>query len=188
MKKNRHYQFLFIFLACLFAAIYVKAQDQPVIAYITIQGTKQGQFKGSTTLKGRQGQIECLGFTYAINSPHDASSGQVSGKRQQSPFVIVKHFDGASPELLQAAYTNEVLKTVTIEFTHGAGNGKNDVYQSIRLTNVTISKVSQYGGTTSPDKLIPNNNPYEEISFVFQKIEVSNVESKTTAADDWSAN
>jgi type VI secretion system secreted protein Hcp len=188
MKKNRHYQFLLIFLVCVLAAVYVKAQDQPVIAYVTIQGTKTGAFKGSATIKGRQGQIECIGFTYAVTSPHDANTGQTSGRRQESPFVIVKHIDGASPELLQAAYTNEVLKTVTIEFTRGGGSGKNDIYQSIRLTNVTISRVSQYGGTTSPDKLIPNNNPFEEIAFVFQKIEVSNVESKTTAADDWTAN
>lgn len=188
MKKNSFHPRSILFLLCLSAVSYVSAQDQPVIAYVTIQGAKQGNFKGSSTSKGKEAQIDCVGFSYGIQSPRDAATGQASGKLQHSPIVIIKHLDGSTPQILQAASTDEVLKTVVIELYRVAGNGKNDIYETIRLTNATISKVSQYGGTSSPEKLLPNSNPYEEISFTFQKIQVENNDSKTSAADDWTTN
>jgi type VI secretion system secreted protein Hcp len=180
---------LLIFLFCLSSGVSAYAQaDQPVIAYASIQGTKQGNFKGGTMMKGKEGQIECVGFSYNIQSPRDAATGMASGKRQHSPVVIVKHIDGASPQLIEAAYNNEVLKTVTIEFYRVAPDGKQAIFQTFRLTNVTISKVSQFGGTSCPEKLVPNSIPYEEVSFVFQKIEIDNNEAKTSAVDNWTVN
>ena len=188
MKKNHSYARSFLGLVCLFASLSLCAQDQPVIAYLTIQGVKQGNFKGTSTAKGRENQIECVGYSYGVQSPRDASSGMPTGKLQHAPVVIVKHLDGATPQLLQAATSNEVLKSVVIEFYKVGGNGKSNILQTIRLTNAVVSKVSQFAGTASPDKLIPNNNPYEEISFTFQKIQVENVDSKTEATDDWTMN
>ena len=189
MNKNRLHPYVLFFLFFLAAGLHVCAQvDQPVIAYVTVQGSKQGNFKGSSNQKGRDGIIECVGFSYGIQSPRDPSSGLPTGKRMHSPVVIVKHLDAASPQLLDAAFTNENLKTVTIEFYHMDNKGRSSVFQTIRLMNASVSKVSQYGGTSSPEKLAPNTNPYEEVSFTFQKITIENSEGKTTAADDWSAN
>jgi type VI secretion system secreted protein Hcp len=175
-------------LASLLSSYYVSAQtEEPVIAYVTVQGSRQGQLKGSAMGPGRQGQIECIGFTYSVQSPRDANSGLPTGKIERMPVTIVKYLDGASPQLLQAAYANEDLKTVTIEFTRKGMDGRMAVFQTIRLTNATISKLSQFGGVSSPDKLIPNNLPMEEISFTYQKIEIDNTESKTSATDNWNA-
>jgi type VI secretion system secreted protein Hcp len=175
-------------LALLLSSYYVSAQtEEPVIAYVTVQASRQGQLKGSAQGPGRQGQIECIGFTYSVQSPRDMTSGLPTGKMERMPVTIVKYMDGASPQLLQAAYTNEDLKTVTIEFTRKGMDGRMAVFETIRLTNATISKVSQYGGVSSPDKLIPNNLPMEEVSFTYQKIDIENMESKTSATDNWSA-
>jgi type VI secretion system secreted protein Hcp len=185
--KHLHPAFAIIVL-CLSISLNIQAQvEQPVIALVSVQGTKTGNFKGSSNIKGREGQIECVGYSYSVQTPRDASTGMPSGKRQHSPVTIVKHMDEATAQLLQAAYTNENLKSVAIEFFKVAANGKLTPFQIIRLTNASISKVNQYGGTASPEKVIPNNNPYEEISFTFQKIEISIIEGKTTATDDWSA-
>jgi type VI secretion system secreted protein Hcp len=170
-------------LLLLFVSTMAVAQTAlPVIAYVTIQGNKQGTFKGEGMMQGRQGQIECVGFSYGTQTPLDAGSGMATGKRQHSPVVIVKRLDAATPQLLQAAYNNETLKTVTIEFVR-AGEGK--PFQTVKLTNATVVKINQYGGTASPEKLLPNNSVLEEISLVFQKIELSNTDGKTSATDDW---
>ena len=185
MKKNAYAYFSIWFLLFTFITLYVTAQpEQPVIAYVTIQGMKQGQFKGGA-MGAKQGTIECVGFSYSVQSPVDLASGMPTGKRQHSPVVIVKHLDGATPQLLQAAYSNEALKSVTIEFTKRGPDGRAMIYQTIQLSNASISRVSQYGGTASPDKLIPNNGILEEISISFQKIEITNNDAKTTAADSW---
>ncbi|TDX02095.1 type VI secretion system tube protein TssD [Dinghuibacter silviterrae] len=165
---------IYCFLLLLLATTVVTAQTLPVIAYVTIQGNKQGTFKG--------GRIECVGFSYGISQPMDVGTGMVTGKRQHTPIVIVKRLDASSPQLLQAASSNESLKTVTIEFSR-PGEGK--AFQTIKLTNASVVKINQYGGTASPEKLLPNGNVLEEISFSFQKIEVTNVDGKTSASDDW---
>ena len=186
MKKIAYTLFLLPLL--ILTSLLVSAQGQmPVIAYASIQASHQGNLKGDATMQGRQGQIECLGFNYSTQTPLDASSGLPNGKRQHSPIVIVKRLDAATPQLLEAAYTNEVLKNVTIEFVRIGPDGRPTPYQTIKLTNATVVKINQFGGVSSPEKLLPNNGVLEEISITFQKIEIENTEGKTSAADNWNA-
>jgi type VI secretion system secreted protein Hcp len=186
MKKSFYSHFFVILLSITFGALQVAAQNEPVIAYVTAQSNKMGQIKGTATTMGKQNAIECIGFSYAVQSPVDQASGMLAGKRQHSPIVIVKHIDIASPLLFQAAVTNDVLKTVTIELVRKGIDGKMMIFETITLSNAAVSKVNQYGGTSSPEKLQPNSNPFEEISFTFQKIEITNNEAKTTGMDSWS--
>jgi type VI secretion system Hcp family effector len=175
-------------LVFLLSSLSISAQtDQPVIAYLSIQASRQGQLKGSAQGPGRQGQIECIGFTFSVQSPRDANTGQPIGRTERMPVTIAKHLDGATPQLLQALYTNEMLTSVTIEFSKRGADGRVAVFQTIRLTNATISKVSQYGGVDSPEKLIPNSSPIEEVSFSFQKMTIDNTESRTTVTDNWNS-
>jgi type VI secretion system secreted protein Hcp len=67
------------------------------LAYMTLQGQKQGEIKGGVTQKGREGWIALLAFDYGIETPFDAASGRPSGKRQHKPVVIRKEIDEASP-------------------------------------------------------------------------------------------
>jgi hypothetical protein len=51
--------------------------------YISVEGTKQGKFKGETSMvKGFTDQSRVLKFSYGVVSPRDVSTGQASGKRQ----------------------------------------------------------------------------------------------------------
>jgi type VI secretion system secreted protein Hcp len=63
--------------------------------YLTIRGVKQGTFKGGSP--HHDDWIEVLSFTYSVESPRDASTGQASGKRQYSPIKIVKEWGAGSP-------------------------------------------------------------------------------------------
>src|SRR5690349_8803895 len=51
-------------------------------AYVTIEGAKQGKFKGSSHIKGREDAIEISSYRLAASAPRDVATGQASGKRQ----------------------------------------------------------------------------------------------------------
>jgi type VI secretion system secreted protein Hcp len=187
MNKHARINCVIALVAFLLSSFYVAAQDQPVIAFITIQASRQGQIKGNSPGMGKQGQIECIGFTFSAQSPRDPATGLPTGRADRSPVTIVKHLDGATPQLLQALYTNEPLPSVLIEFSRKGMDGRLAVYQTIRLTNATIGKIAQFGGVECSDKLIPNTSPIEQVSFTYQKMEVDNLESRTTMTDSWNA-
>jgi type VI secretion system secreted protein Hcp len=139
--------------------------------YASFQGTKQGQIKGESIAKGREKWIEILAFEYGIKSPFDASSGPPTGKRQHSPITITKEHGPASPSLFQACTTNEILKSVDLEFTRPSGTGQEVVYQTVKLTNTTISSVERYTGSI-PKGSTPGGR-YENVTFQYQDQVVS---------------
>jgi type VI secretion system secreted protein Hcp len=142
-----------------------------------ITGKKTGVFKGDSNQKGHQDQILVSGYSFEVDSPRDAASGQATGKRQYKPITITKELNGSSPQLLGACSTNEVLNSVVINFYKTDRTGKEINYYRVTLTNASISQVRQYssGATVS-----------EDVSFTFQKIQQDDLVAKTTFQDDWS--
>jgi type VI secretion system secreted protein Hcp len=98
-----------------------------------------------------------------------------SGKRQHQPIIFTKEWGAASPQLFQAAATNEILKNVAFDF-HQGGNGKPaEIFYTIKLTNASIVSIRQY----------EDHGKYlEDIALTFAKIEVEHRPSRTTASDD----
>jgi type VI secretion system secreted protein Hcp len=150
--------------------------------YVSIKGTKQGDFKGETGKN--QTQIPILGFSYGVVSPHDLATGQASGKRQHKPITIFKEWGVVSVQLFEALVTNEVLKSVIIDEVRTDAAGKEAVYMEIRLANATISEIA-IDPERSDDPPVWTNHETERVSFVFQKIEIENKLSKSSATDDW---
>ena len=146
--------------------------------YLKMEGTKQGPFKGGVARNGSR-WIEIVAFSAGVITPRDASTGQASGKRQHKPISITKEVDEASPQIFRAATTNEVLKDVVIQSVRPGPEGKEQVYQTITLTNAVISEVKKLSGK--------NKNEQERFELTFQKIMVTNLQGKTTATDDWLA-
>jgi type VI secretion system secreted protein Hcp len=152
-----------------------------VDAYLRIEGTKQGKFKGETT-GTHAGSISVIEFNYHPQAPRDVATGRASGKRMHETVTIVKQVDASSPQLMRAMNTNEVLKEVLIEFVHPGPAGKEEVYKTMLLTDAIISAVHRTGGAGAG-----RTNEREEVAFTFQKIELSGKGGKTMAADDWLA-
>lgn len=146
--------------------------------YVTIEGTKQGKFKGDSKRRAHKDQIVGLAFDYEVGSLRDAASGQATGKRQHKPVTITKRWGAATPQLYQALITNEILKSVLIEFMKTSPNGEEYVYHKIKLTNAAITLIHQYANADTRE--------VEDVSFVFQKIEIENIDGKTSVTDDWS--
>jgi type VI secretion system secreted protein Hcp len=148
--------------------------------YVTIVGRKQGKFHADDG--GAVSKIKGLAFHYQVTSPRDSATGQASGKRQHSPVTFVKMWGASSPQLFEAAVTNEVLNSVLFEFVDTDQEGQERVFQTIKLTNATVASIKQdasaaYGGHDLQD--------LEEVSIVFQAIEMENKTTQTVASDDW---
>ena len=146
--------------------------------YISVEGAKQGKFKGQTTMvNGSTARSRVLKFSYGVGSPRDVFTGQVSGKRQHKALVITKESGAATPQFFAALVSNEILKSIVIQFFRRNATGVNELQQTITLTNASISDFRQYVGD--------DGRWLEDITFVFQHIQIENVPSKTVAADSW---
>jgi type VI secretion system Hcp family effector len=139
-----------------------------VDAYLTIEGTRQGKFKGEVSRAGAPADsIRILSV-----ARESAPSGLATGRRSHAVITIVREVDAASPKFAQALATNEVLKQVVITFqTSGAGAGKDA--QQIELTNATIAGIRRSGNT-------------ETITLDYPTIAVTYAKGGKAATDDWS--
>jgi type VI secretion system secreted protein Hcp len=164
-------------------------QTAPSIFYVSVKGKVQGDFKNEIIRKmPGPGRTFAQGykFSFQLNSIHDTTTGQATGKRQYSPIIFTKEWGASSPQFLQALATNETLSTVTFEFMKTGPTGAEFVSETVTLTNASVSGIRRYID-------IPNLNeaahPHEleDISLVFQKIETTDTNGKTMAADDWMA-
>jgi len=164
-------------------------------AYIAIKGARQGQLKGETTVVERKDKwMEIFAFTMDVASPHDPATGHTSGRRQYKPITIVKQWGAASPQILQACATNEVLTEVDIEFTQADTAGM-EVAQTIKLISATIADIARFTGApdgaedtpTAGHSKASDMQEYERVAFTFQKIEIADVVGGTRFADDWMA-
>lgn len=150
-----------------------QADNPPPImarATLTVQGAKQGFIAGGRGQK----PIVPLGFEHEVKAPRDVATGQASGRRQHQPLTIIKQIDKTTPLLFRALVSNENLPMVVLHVQMAM-----DESYEIKLTNAVISDVKQHMDRDAV--------AYEEISFVYQKIEwtYSTADGKTTAMDDW---
>jgi len=155
--------------------------------YVSIEGQKQGKFKGESPRDAHKAKLPGVRFSYECVSPRDANTGQASGKRQHRPVTFTKEWGAASPQIFQALVTNEVLKTVLFEFVHTTPEGTEEVYHTVKLTNATVSGLQQFVGQSeegSKGELYATRE-LETVSMTFQKIEIENKVGKTVAMDDW---
>ncbi len=152
--------------------------------YVTIEGTKQGKFKGESIRDAHKNKIEGLAFDWEIKSPRDIATGQPSGKRQHGPITITKEWGPASPQLFQALCNNEVLKSVLFEFIRTGDPGEEFVHHTIKLVNATVAKMKPSIGMTKHEEHA-DIHEIEEISFTYQRVEIENKVGKTMATDDW---
>jgi type VI secretion system secreted protein Hcp len=146
---------------------------------VAVEGTRQGKFKGDSPAIPFKDQSRVLKFSYDVVSPRDVFTGQASGKRQHKPIVITREPGAASPQFFTALVTNEILKSVVIQFFRTNVTGVNELQQVITLTNATISDFRQYVGD--------DGRWLEDVACVFQQIQIENKPGKTIAADSWVA-
>jgi len=160
-------------------------------AYLKLKGQKQGEIKGSVTQKGREGKIMVIAAHHEIVSPRDPASGLATGKHMHHPFVITKEVDKSSPLLYSALINNENIIEWELQFWRpgtavASGVGAEKQHYTVKLTNARVADIS----FTMPNNKHPDLArlmEYEDIAFVYQKIEWTWVDGGIVATDSWVA-
>jgi type VI secretion system secreted protein Hcp len=165
----------------------ITAQNRTAVTklgFITLEGTKQGKFKGESLRDPNKSEI--IGYSYAISSQRDLVSGLITGRKASGLLTIGKRIGASSPQLFQALTTNENLKSVLLEFVRPDANGAEVIYFTIKLTNAVVAKINQRAGTSEPENLqIAGSGLLEEVSFSFERIEVESKDGHTMAMESW---
>jgi type VI secretion system secreted protein Hcp len=143
------------------------------VIHMTVKGQKTGVFKGECTIKGLEGSIVCLNYSHSIISPRDPASGLPTGQRQHKPLIITKYSDSTTPLFYNTLVTNENLTEVILKFYQTNDRNIPVEIMEIKLTNANMAGINaEY----------PN---LETISFTYQKIQWTNIQTGITAMDDW---
>jgi type VI secretion system Hcp family effector len=157
--------------------------------YMSIKGTKQGQFKPESPKQGRSDKwSECTYFKMGSKVPYDTNRGNVQGFRIFDPVAITKEWGASSPQILQAHWTNEVLTEVVIECVTRSKDGtKEIVTERITLTDAVVVSVQRYSAADAKENVDHDTDHLEDVGFRFRQIMVEQVQNGTMVTDNWDA-
>ena len=141
------------------------------VAFMKVVGQKQGALKGPATGAKWAGMIPVLATAFEITSPRDPASGLPTGKVRYGALTITKECDSATPQLFQAATTNEVLTSVVLQFQETNANGEEVVAHTIALGQATVVGITQYVGQAGDPRGLPAVL-LEDVSFTYGTIAV----------------
>jgi type VI secretion system secreted protein Hcp len=161
-----------------------KELEMALNAYLKLTGQKTGPIKGSVTLKGREGTIMVIAVDHELSSPRDPSSGLLSGKLLHKPIRIRKEVDRSSPLLYQVLTMNENLTGWELQFWRPTPTGTEVNHYTMRLTNANLANIEFHmPNTKDPD--LQRYTEFEEVSFIYQRIEWTWTEGGITAYAEW---
>jgi type VI secretion system secreted protein Hcp len=153
--------------------------------YVTITGARQGRFKGETTDERHQGKLVGLAYEQAsavAGAPSSRPAGKAAvGKVTHQPVRFTKQWGAASPQLLEALVTGEVLKTVVFEFISTNEMGEQAVFHRVTLFDARVTELRPFIDLDAePSSLMPLP-PLEEVALAFTGIRVENLTHQTSA-------
>ncbi|EGF89186.1 type VI secretion system effector, Hcp1 family protein [Asticcacaulis biprosthecium C19] len=145
--------------------------------YLQIKGSKQGEFKGDVQAKGKEGWNSVIGFNYTVPG--------ASGRRVQTPVTFTLRWSKATPMLINAAITGEVLSEFRYSNWVPEATGMGTVVHadSLEFQGAKITSVQVHDRTGDSDAV----EPVVDITISYQKAIVTHVQGAITVLDDWTA-
>ena len=141
-------------------------------AYLSLKGQSVGKVEGSITetTHERKGKIGVISVSHEIVAPRDPATGHPTGRRLHKPLVITKELDKASPLLYQLLCKNENVTEWELQFFMQGASGGAQQHYTIKLTNANVASINFRMPNTKADNS-KQSDPYEEVAFVYQKID-----------------
>lgn len=156
----------------------------PTPIHMTVEGAKQGPFKGSVTMAGREDSIEVFDLQHQLHSPSDISSGRATGKRQHMPVKVLCAIDKSTPLFYGACAQNEIIVSAKFSFYDVDMTGAEVEYFNIEISNARVVDVK----LDIPNVRDVKNENYPhmaEYSMNYEKIIWTWVDGSITVEDDW---
>lgn len=158
-----------ISVAALFAGLLLAGTSTRSLAatniYMYLDGATQGAIEGEVGVQGFEDWIEVLDFHHLIH--RDYSSSPVGVKLHEEIVLTVK-LDKATPKMMGALNTQELMNTCWIHFRRSDGGAGQETYYTIELQGARISAVEPIFpdnfNTTPPTDLARIRLAYAEIT------------------------
>jgi type VI secretion system secreted protein Hcp len=128
-------------------------------------------------------EVMVQAFSHEMTIPRDPQSGQPTGQRLHKPLIITKVFDKASPLLLQALTSGELITNVEIKW-YRTKAGAQEHYYTTTLEDALIVHIKDYMHNCQD----PANSQFthlEDVHFTYRKITWTHEASGTSGSDDW---
>jgi type VI secretion system secreted protein Hcp len=139
---------------------------------------------GSSTIEGREGHMEILGYRHELYMPTDRKDGSATGTRVHNEFVVIKNFDKGTPNLYKYLCNGKKIPSATLHWFMIDENGVETEYFTHELTDARVIAIRPH----MPDVDNPANEQYkhmEEVSFAYKKIKWLFVDGNVEYEDDW---
>ena len=145
------------------------------------------EIPGGSEKTGRENSSDVFEIEHQVQMQLDVATGLSSGVRIHAPLRVTKVIDKASPLLFQALCQNKTLKDVTLDFFRIDPETRSEVkYYTIAMTNCRVSHYRPF----MPTSFLPSNEEFrhmEQVSFVYETIELRWLPDNITAMDEWKA-
>ncbi len=141
--------------------------------FLYLKGTKQGEIRGDSLSKGRENLNTVVALDYSTGVTPTNGAGMATGKRIRPPISFTLKLSKATPLLIQAAVTNEVLSEV--KYSHwsmnrnaSVGGGQTSVTDTIELKNarvLSVNLIDNNGNEAQIDPLVKITLGYQTMTF-----------------------
>lgn len=155
-----------------------------VPAYMWIKDDGGADIKGSARIQGREGSVEVVEFSHAVEIPTDGNTGKLTGTRIHKPLIITKEFDASSPYLFKAVTSGQTLKSVELKWYQIDDSGTEKEYYNMKLDGVKVVGVSPVMHNIK-DPAREKYNHLENVSLRYEKITWTYKDGNIIHSDSW---
>ena len=120
------------------------------VIYMKVKSAKQGTFLGDDARAGH-GKTTCLDFRFSCEVPHDVrkEKGGEYAVVAHKPVTLISEWNPMVVQCLSAAWTNEVLDEVSLDFVRFDAGGQEVIFATMTLYKATVAIVDLGSGDTS---------------------------------------
>jgi type VI secretion system secreted protein Hcp len=140
--------------------------------------------RGASTVQGREGSIEIIGFSHGLNLPVDGSTGKITGTRTHSAMCIEKEFDATSPYLYKAVAKGQTLKSAELKWYRINDAGQEKPYFIMLLEGVKVTGINPGMPSTKLDGMSQINH-LESVSLMYERITWHYLDGNIKFTDAW---
>lgn len=153
-------------------------------AHMWLKDDGGADIKGSSTVQGREGSIEVIGFGHGLSLPIDPNAGKITGVRSHSPMTIEKDFDAASPYLYKAIAKGQTLQSAELKWYRINDAGNEEVYFIMHLEGVKVASINP-GMANIKLAGMSQLNHVESVSLMYRHITWHYKDGNIKFTDDW---
>lgn len=116
-------------------------------AYMHVKSSAQGGFLDDESQAGSSKTL-CLAIRFRGDVPHDARKGSYA-VTQHEPITVVREWSPSTVQFLTSLWNNELIDEVGFDFVRPDTAGKDEVYATLTLNQVTVAFVELRSGNTA---------------------------------------